>query len=178
MRLNILTRIKTMSEYTEKAESFLKASKVEMRAEQAVPQTAPLWAEKDGKHGIKWSIELVRYVSEMRADRHIAGEKNEYKKAIKTIQFFFWDSIASKEAIDRHNQNAMHQRKYPKPEAYNVLANLYHPTQETFEEFCDEYGYDHDSRLAERTYEAVKELNQKLESFFTTEELEALKEIN
>ncbi len=164
-----------ITDYNKQAQDFLDKAKITFKADLAVPQTAPRWA-KDGQHGIKWSIELTRYRAEMRADKDIAGVKNEYKKAIMSVQFFFWDSVANKEAIDRHNETAMHQRKYPAPSAYDVLAGLYSPA-ESFEDFCANYGYSEDSREAERTYNEVKELNTKLENFLTAEELEALQEI-
>lgn len=41
------------------------------------------------------------------------------------------------------------------PTMYDVLACLTKSDPGTFEDFCDEFGYDTDSRRAERTYKAV-----------------------
>lgn len=38
---------------------------------------------------------------------------------------------------------------------YSVLACLTKCDPETFERFCDNYGYNEDSRSAEKTYKAV-----------------------
>lgn len=44
------------------------------------------------------------------------------------------------------------------PTAYDVLTCLTKTDPGTFEEFCSEFGYDTDSRKAEKTYKAcVKE---------------------
>lgn len=42
-----------------------------------------------------------------------------------------------------------------KPTAYNILACLTKYDPGTFEDFCSDYGYDEDSRKAERIYKAV-----------------------
>lgn len=41
------------------------------------------------------------------------------------------------------------------PTAYDVLTCLTKYEPGTFENFCDEYGYDNDSRKAEKVYKAV-----------------------
>lgn len=41
------------------------------------------------------------------------------------------------------------------PTMYDVLACLQKYDLGSFEDFCHEYGYDEDSRRAERTYKAV-----------------------
>lgn len=41
------------------------------------------------------------------------------------------------------------------PTMYDVLSCLEKSDVGTFEDFCDEFGYDTDSRRAERTYKAV-----------------------
>lgn len=43
------------------------------------------------------------------------------------------------------------------PTAYDVLACLTKYDPGTFQNFCDEFGYDTDSRKAEKTYFAVQE---------------------
>ena len=42
------------------------------------------------------------------------------------------------------------------PSIYTVLACIQKYYPGTFEDFCDEFGYDTDSRQAEKTYQAVK----------------------
>jgi hypothetical protein len=46
----------------------------------------------------------------------------------------------------------------------------------TFEEWCREFGYDDDSRKAERTFKTVQAQSKKLEQFLGSERLEELRE--
>jgi hypothetical protein len=66
------------------------------------------------------------------------------------------------------------------PTTYDVLASLTtdEPDLEKFEEFCASYGYDSDSRNAEKTYLALVEEHKNLKMLFTDAELEKLGEIN
>ncbi len=63
------------------------------------------------------------------------------------------------------------------PGAYDLLASITKYEVGSFEDFCGEFGYDTDSRRAEKTYEAVKEEYAKVCSIFTDEEMEQLQEI-
>lgn len=69
--------------------------------------------------------------------------------------------------------------KEPKePMAYDVLASLTTYDPDTFEEFCSSYGYDTDSRKAEKTYKAVVEEWKNIKILFSDEEILKLQEIN
>lgn len=63
------------------------------------------------------------------------------------------------------------------PTAYDVLACLTKYDPGTFEDFCSEFGYDEDSRNAEKTYNAVKDEWQNVRALFTDSEIEQLQEI-
>jgi len=63
------------------------------------------------------------------------------------------------------------------PTAYDILACLTKHDPGTFEEFCSEFGYDEDSRKAEKTYKAVKDEYMNVCSLFSDEELNELQEI-
>lgn len=62
------------------------------------------------------------------------------------------------------------------PTLYDVLTCLTKYDPETFENFCSEYGYDTDSRSAERTYKAVCKEWAAVERLFS-DCLEELQEI-
>lgn len=64
------------------------------------------------------------------------------------------------------------------PTAYDVLACIQKYDPGTFENFCSEFGYDTDSRKAEKIYKAVCKEWQKVSTFFTSNEIEELQEIN
>lgn len=66
---------------------------------------------------------------------------------------------------------------YSSPTAYDVLACLTKDDPGTFENFCNEFGYDTDSRKAEKTYHAVVDEYQMVCALWNEEELEQLREI-
>lgn len=63
------------------------------------------------------------------------------------------------------------------PTEYDFLACLQKYEVGTFEDFCNEFGYDTDSRSAKKTYKAVKKEFGKVCKIWTDEEIEALQEI-
>lgn len=163
-----ITKIEKLGEelkYQEQADYFLEICGVRFAAVKAVPQLSPDWA-KDGRHGIHWSISLAKV-----AEGHELGKWDTYQNSphlfSEVIHFDFWGSIADKE------------KRYGtiKPKAYDVLAGLDSWHNDTFEDWCFNYGYDEDSREAYRTYQNCQELAEKLSKVFTTKELEALQYI-
>lgn len=64
------------------------------------------------------------------------------------------------------------------PTAYDVLASLQKYDCGSFEDFCSEFGYDTDSRTAEKTYKAVKDEYTQLCTLFTDSEIELMQDIN
>jgi hypothetical protein len=64
------------------------------------------------------------------------------------------------------------------PTAYDVLACLQKYDVGTFEDFCGEFGYDVDSRKAEKIYNAVCEEYKQIAMLFNDEEIELLQMIN
>jgi hypothetical protein len=63
------------------------------------------------------------------------------------------------------------------PSEYDVLACLTKYNPETFEDFCSEFGYDEDSRNAERVYEAVKDEYHNVAMLWSETEMEDLQGI-
>lgn len=67
---------------------------------------------------------------------------------------------------------------YPKePTVYDVLTCLEKCGYESFEDFCGCYGYDTDSRRAEKIYKACVEEYNNVCNIWSDEEIELLKEI-
>lgn len=64
------------------------------------------------------------------------------------------------------------------PTEYDLLASLTKYDVGTFEDFCSEFGYNTDSKKAEKTYNAVKDEYLKVCTLFNDKELEELQEIN
>lgn len=66
---------------------------------------------------------------------------------------------------------------FEEPTAYSVLTCLQKYDVGTFEDFCSEFGYDEDSKKAEKTYNAVVKDYKDVCSLFNDEELSELQEI-
>lgn len=118
------------------------------------------------KHGIKFSSKFIKY------GRHFDDDKesrNIYRLTLSRdknrISFRFGQSLAETE-------------NDTEPTAYALLTCLTKYEPGSFNDFCSEYGYDSDSRKAYKTYKEVCKEWQKVESFFTSEELEEIQEIN
>ena len=84
--------------------------------------------------------------------------------------------------IEKYNKSngvipALKLVKGKEPSLYSVLACLTKYDPGTFEDFCSEYGYDTDSRKAEKIYKAVKEEWLNVQALFNDDELEILQEI-
>lgn len=63
------------------------------------------------------------------------------------------------------------------PTAYDVLACLTKCDPGSFEEFCEDYGYDTDSRKAEKVYNAVKNEWLNIQKLWNDAEIEKLADI-
>lgn len=65
-----------------------------------------------------------------------------------------------------------------RPTYYDILACLQKYDIGSFDDFCSNFGYDTDSRRAERTYKAVCKEYNNMARLFNDEELEILALIN
>ena len=74
------------------------------------------------------------------------------------------------------HDSAIQPRK--EPTAYELLACITKSDPDTFENFCGDYGYDADAKHAQKIYRAVVREWQKVERFFSADEIDALQEIN
>lgn len=84
-------------------------------------------------------------------------------------------SYAEKSKADRAYQKKL---KECKVDIYDVVAALQKYEVGSFSDFCDKYGYDEDSRRAERIYLACTNEYYKLKKMLTEEEMEMLREVN
>lgn len=69
------------------------------------------------------------------------------------------------------------ERKRKAPSAYDVLACLQKYDIGTFSDFCSEFGYDEDSRKAEKIYFAVQKEYDSIRHLYSEEELKLMREI-
>ena len=64
------------------------------------------------------------------------------------------------------------------PSAYDILSCIEKFPVGTFESFCDEFGYNSDSRKDYKLYKSVKRASENVLRLFSDEQLEQLREIN
>ena len=137
-----------MNEYTEKAEAFLKKHGIKFKAVRT--GYGPYFPDDKESRDI-YRLELLR----------ASFRRGEYAPTSKAQRASFRDT---------KNGEA--------PTAYDLLARITKSDPGTFEDFCGNFGYDTDSRRAERIYKGVCREWQKVQRFFTAEEIEELQEID
>jgi hypothetical protein len=176
-----------MNEYTKQAEDFLKKTGTEFKAEFL----------RFGKYFDDDKEE--RDIYKITLNRGNRSFSFEFGQSI-TNSGFYWSYMSSKTKhyIDRKvivnnkkisnygffgilpqdfikGKDILH---YPvAPTSYDVLACLQKYDVGNFEDFCAEFGYNTDSRKAEKTYNAVCEEFKNIQTLFTDSEIEELQEI-
>lgn len=110
------------------------------------------------KYGVKLSVigqpEYRRYFADDKESRYVFKLRLQRNK--KSYTFTFGQSI---------------QAGGEEPTFYDVLACLTKYDPGSFEDFCSEFGYDTDSRKAEKTYKAVCKEFAAVERLFLEEEV-------
>ena len=141
-----------MNEYNKQAEEFLKKTDSSLKIEFKENGVYPNFSDEE-KRDI-YNITLTK------------GER-EYK-------FTFGNSIA-RSGLFKTNERKEKDRI--KPTAYDILAGMTTQDPDDFDWFCSMYGYDNDSRKAEKIYEAVKKEFDNLKMLYSDSELELLSQI-
>jgi hypothetical protein len=125
------------------------------------------------KYGIKYSAKFKGY------KRHFADDKEErdtflctLRRNGKSISFNFGQSINDTTGYGTNP-----------PTAYDLLTSVTKYDPYDFHNFCGDYGYEefasdgYENRKSMRIYKAVEKEWQKVNSFFSAEEIEELQEI-
>ena len=94
----------------------------------------------------------------------------------KDFHYFAIKEILEIGATEHSLPVTLHWERTP-PSDYSILACLTKYDPGTFEDFCSSFGYDTDSRKAEKTYFAVQKEYQNLRGMFSEAELENMAEI-
>lgn len=188
-----------MSEYTEKAENFLKAHGLEFRSVLVGDDCPKFCADAQAGRDMD-------KVNTFPRKTHIHGKH--YRCTISGaerghVSFDFWNSYADEEwnwtysnrfeakgkfvnrqfgygqetMYERYKSNFAKGRKKETPTAYDLLACIEKNEPGTFTDFCSDFGYDTDSRRAFDVYQAVQEEYSKIRRFFTAAEIEELQEV-
>ena len=146
------------------------------------------------KTDVTMDVKFLRY------DFHFDGDKAKrdiyeivFKRGKRSFKFNFGQSINASGKwfmYGQKNAGISHADKrpipafdwdknksYAIPSAYDVLTCLSKDDPGTFKDFCGNFGYDEDSRTAERTYKAVCDEWQNVKTIWTDSEIEKLQEI-
>lgn len=173
------------SEYEQQAEDFLNATNTEFKCE----------FSHNGKHFVDdnetrdiYIITLIRgrrsysfTFGQSIADSGFYYTKGRQKIDIERSQLtnkhiVAWIKLRDYDFMNNGKSDVIH---YPAtPTAYDVLSCLTKNDPGTFENFCSDFGYDEDSRKAEKTYIAVCEEWKNVCALFSDEEIEQLQEIS
>ena len=117
------------------------------------------------KHGIRLTI------SYLKTDTYFDDEgiRNIFRWTLSKGSTRVWGTFGDSIRDTEHNEC---------PTAYDILAAITKYPVNDFADFCSEYGYDTDSRKAEKTFRAVRSEWNKVARIFTTQaSLDDLREI-
>lgn len=88
-------------------------------------------------------------------------------------------SAAEYSKMSPHDKKETRPNKnYSQPSAYSVLSCLTKNDPGSFDDFCSEFGYDTDSKKADKVYQSIFNEYNNLCRLFTENQLEELREIN
>jgi len=155
-----------MSEYDKQAEQFLKETNTEFKAEFLKND---FYFEDDKEKRDIYKITLKKYDKEYKFNfGQSINKSGKTKKVNSDGKDFKGNPIR---IYNRKNEN------YSKPTPYDVLSCLQKYEVGTFKDFCRDFGYDEDSRKAEKIYKAVVEEFRHIQILFNDEEIKKLREI-
>jgi len=146
-----------MSKYTEQAEGFLRDAKTNINI---VYTGKRKHSTDDEEKRDCYSVTL-------------SNSKGEY-------EFSFGDSIENTQNRDSpklYKPGYRKENQHQKVTAYDVISCLTKNPPGDFEDFCSDYGYDNDSKAAEKVYKAGVAEYRGLKAIFSMEELELMSEI-
>jgi hypothetical protein len=112
----------------------------------------------------------------LKNDFHFADDKEKrdiykitLKRGSRSFSFNFGQSI---------NNSSIKKENRIEPSDYDILACLTKYEVGTLENFCSEFGYDTDSKRADKIYTAVLKEFAMVQTLWTDAEIEVLQEIN
>lgn len=167
------------NEYTEQAKKFLQDAGATIKIEFQGRAINTMWKEKQLRNLYAVTITTPRgsYTFNFWDSLHNT-ELTQMTVERYTIKYLrrHWEDMNYYEQVKAQKELAKKQKE-ARPDCYDVLACLTKYDPGTFEDFCAEYGYDEDSRTAERIYIAVQNELANLKRIFDPEQLEAMQEI-
>ena len=169
-----------MNEYIKQATEFLQKTHAEMKIEYVGLAVNKEWKEKEKRCLYEITLTSPRgsmvfdFWDSIRDTEIKTMTLEEYAEKRYRVPF---SSLTQAEKMQA-NKELRAKKKAAVPSVYGVLACLSKYDPGTFEDFCSDYGYDEDSRTAERVYFAVQKEYAQLARLFTTDQMDELAEIN
>lgn len=167
------------NEYTEQAEKFLQDANATMNIDFQGRAINTAWKEKELRNLYAITITTPRgsYTFDFWDSLHNTEitQMTVEQYARKHFRMLYEDMTHSEQK--KASAELAKMQKEARPTCYDVLTCLTKYEPGTFEDFCSEYGYDEDSRTAERIYIAVQKEFANLKRIFDPEQLEAMQEI-
>lgn len=169
-----------MNEYIKQATEFLLKTHAEMKIDFVGLAINKEWKEKEKR--CLYEITLTSPRGSMVFDfwdsiRNAEIREMTFEAYAKKRYKVPFTSLTQAEKMQASKELAA-KKKIAVPSVYDVLACLTKCDPGTFEDFCSDYGYDEDSRTAERVYFAVQKEYAQLARLFTPDQMEELAEIN
>ena len=169
-----------MNEYLKRAKDFLNKANAKCEIVYGGISRNENWKEKEKRNWYDVTITTPRgkmsytfwdsihntEISTMTFEEY-AKKKLKYKRV---EDMSYGEKVKVKNDLARLKAKAV-------PNEYDVLACLEKYDVGTFEDFCSEFGYDEDSRTAERIYIAVIKEYKDLTRISTEKQMEELSEI-
>ena len=169
-----------MNEYLEQAKNFLNNANAKCEIVYGGISRNENWKEKEKRNWYDVTITTPRGKMTFTFWDSIHNTKistmtfEEYAK--KKLKYNRVEDMSYREKVKAKNYLAR-LKADTVPNEYDVLACLEKYDPGTFEDFCSEFGYDEDSKTAERIYIAVIKQYKDLTKIFTEEQMEELSEI-
>lgn len=179
-----------MGNYIKEAEDFLNKVNAKITIIKSKYQSAPLWTKEGDKFGFKYDVTIERnnkkysfnFWNSIHNREQTGNAQNLIKGELITVKPFFGKPFEIKKGLGhfevRGNINPIDGKKYAEkliadykegkfePNAYDILASLTKYDPGTFADFCADYGYDEDSKKAEKTFLAVIDEYKNIERLF------------
>ena len=169
-----------MNEYLKQAENFLNKANAKCEIVYGGISRNENWKEKEKRYVYDVTITTPRgkmtftFWDSIHNTEISTMTFEEYAK--KKLKYNRVEDMSYGEKVKAKNDLARLKAKAV-PNEYDVLACLEKYDPGTFEDFCSEFGYDEDSKTAERIYIAVIKEYKDLTKIFTEEQMEELSEI-
>lgn len=169
-----------MNEYTKQASDFLKKANATIKIDFVGLAVNKDWKEREKRNLYEIILTSPRgsmvfdfwdSIRNTKIKRMTLAEYAEKRYKTRFDSLRYAEKLTAKKELEAKKAEAT-------PSAYDILACMTKYDPGTFEGFCCEFGYDEDSRTAERIYFAVQKEYTQLARLFTVEQMEELQEIN